>query len=138
MTSTLTAIEIDSLKEQAFTALDLSYSPYSRFRVGCCILTNDGTLVQGANVENASYGASICAERTAIGVAAMLGHRKFRAIGVASDLEDEVITPCGICRQSIREFGKDVEVLMFKKDGTYVMKTLEELLPMSFGPEQLN
>lgn len=66
------------------------------------------------------------------------GHRKFKAIGISSDMVDEFISPCGICRQSIREFGKEIEVYMFKKDGSCVMKTLEELLPMSFGPEQLN
>ncbi|CDR44105.1 CYFA0S13e03510g1_1 [Cyberlindnera fabianii] len=130
--------EFTTLRTKAIGALDLSYSPYSKFRVGCALLSESGDLFVGANVENASYGAAICAERSTIVTAVLQGHRKFKAIGVSSDMVDEFISPCGICRQSIREFGKEIEVYMFKKDGSCVMKTLEELLPMSFGPEQLN
>lgn len=103
--------------------------------VGCAILTQSGELITGANVENALYGAAICAERTAIVLSVMKGHKDFRAIGISSDQKDP-ISPCGICRQVIREFGVSVPVFMFS-ESLYVVKTLEELLPMSFGPENL-
>lgn len=91
----------------------------------------------GANVENASYGAAICAERTALTRCVMEGLRSFQAIAIASDQSDP-ISPCGICRQFIREFGREIDIHMVSNDGKKVVKkTLEELLPMSFGPENL-
>lgn len=81
-------------------------------------------------------GAGVCAERATICHAINMGHSQFKAIGITSDLTDEFITPCGICRQFIREFGKETPVYMFKGDQLLVMK-LSELLPRSFGPEQL-
>lgn len=129
--------ELKSLVSAASEARDLSYSPYSKFRVGCAVLTSSNKIIKGANVENASYGAVICAERTAISRALMEGHRKFRAIAISSDQADP-ITPCGICRQFIREFGTDTPVFMTSADGKLtVEKSLAELLPMSFGPENL-
>ncbi|KAF7579763.1 putative high osmolarity sensitivity protein [Clavispora lusitaniae] len=90
-----------------------------------------------ANVENASYGAAICAERTAITRMVMEGHRKIQAIAISSD-QAEPISPCGICRQVIREFGATVPVYMYSNDGEKVLcLTLDELLPHSFGPENL-
>ncbi|ODQ60644.1 hypothetical protein WICANDRAFT_83004 [Wickerhamomyces anomalus NRRL Y-366-8] len=133
----LTRQEFEELKTKALEARDLSYSPYSKFRVGCCILTNSGKYFQGANVENASYGASICAERTTICSAIIQKEKSFKAIGISSDLE-EVITPCGICRQFIREFGKTIPIYMFKSNGDFIKMSLEEILPLSFGPEQLS
>jgi cytidine deaminase len=89
-------------------------------------------------VENASYGATICAERTAIVKAVTQGQKNFKAIGVASDLT-EPCSPCGICRQFIREFSSlDLPVYMFTTNGEYKMLKLEQLLPMSFGPEHLS
>lgn len=84
-------------------------------------------------------GAGVCAERATICTAVNQGHTRFKAIAIASDLKDEFITPCGICRQFIREFGKDTPIYMFKNgvEGTFHM-TLSQLLPHSFGPEQLN
>lgn len=76
----------------------MSYSPYSKFRVGAALLTEDDQIIIGANIENASYGAAICAERTAMVKALTSGHKKFKAIGVASDLTTPC-SPCGICRQ---------------------------------------
>lgn len=114
-----------------------SDSAFANHSVGCAILTDAGTVVTGANVENASYGAGICAERVAITRAIMEGHRRFRAIAICSD-QAEPISPCGICRQFIREFGTDTPVYMSSGDTSKVVcKTLAELLPMSFGPENL-
>ncbi|GEQ71550.1 hypothetical protein JCM33374_g5235 [Metschnikowia sp. JCM 33374] len=115
----------------------LSSSSLLTSRVGCAILTWSNQIIKGANVENASYGAAICAERTAITRAVMEGQRKFRAIAISSDQADP-ISPCGICRQVIREFGVETPIFMASADGnTVVEKSLAELLPMSFGPENL-
>lgn len=138
-----TAEQKQKLFDLAFKARDFSYSPYSKFRVGAALLTKDGTTFTGANIENASYGGAICAERTAIVKAVSEGHKKIIAIAVATDIKGEPLSPCGICRQYIREFGKEIEIYMvYHKDESntaidYKMMTLEELLPLSFGPESL-
>lgn len=105
--------------------------------VGCALLVDGDQVITGANVENALYGAAICAERTAITRMVMEGHRKIQAIAISSD-QAEPISPCGICRQVIREFGATVPVYMYSNDGEKVLcLTLDELLPHSFGPENL-
>ncbi|GMF07005.1 hypothetical protein B5S29_g1171 [[Candida] boidinii] len=109
-------------------------------RVGCAILSSSNEIIIGANVENASYGAAICAERTAITKAVTTGNRKFKAIAISTDLET-CASPCGICRQVIREFadsGLKLPIYMFNKDGSKVkILTIGELLPLSFGPGDL-
>lgn len=119
-----------------FAARNKAYAPYSNFRVGAVLLTEDGKYITGCNVENASYGAGICAERTALVKAVSEGYKKFKAIAVVTDKE-EVCSPCGICRQFIREFGPNLPVYMFTALGKYKVMTLDELLPLSFGPEDL-
>ncbi|ODQ63182.1 cytidine deaminase [Nadsonia fulvescens var. elongata DSM 6958] len=136
-TGPLSIKEFNELKKFSLEARNYSYSPYSNFRVGCAVLVEDGSFVQGANVENASYGAGICAERVAITRALMENKNSFKAIGVSSDL-DTTCSPCGICRQFIREFSSDVPVYMFTAQGDHELMTLTELLPNSFGPEHLN
>ncbi|XP_066126330.1 cytidine deaminase isoform X1 [Saccopteryx bilineata] len=114
-----------------------AYCPYSHFPVGAALLTRDGKIFSGCNVENAAYPLGICAERTAIQKAISEGYKDFRAIAIASDLQDDFISPCGACRQVMREFGTNWAVYMTKPDGTYVVMTVQELLPASFGPEDL-
>uniref|UniRef100_A0A3B1IID0 cytidine deaminase n=1 Tax=Astyanax mexicanus TaxID=7994 RepID=A0A3B1IID0_ASTMX len=92
---------------------------------------------QGCNVENACYNLGICAERTAISKAVSEGYRDFKAIAIASDLCEQFISPCGGCRQFMREFGATWDVYLSKPDGSYVEMTVEELLPGSFGPDDL-
>ncbi|KAK9370382.1 cytidine deaminase [Lipomyces kononenkoae] len=133
----LTSGEIKALSAKTLEARSLSYSPYSKFRVGAALITLDGTYVQGANVENASYGACICAEQTAIVKAVTAGHRHFTAIGVASSA-GTYTSPCGICRQVLREFAPNILIYMFAEDGTFVMEPLTAMLPRSFGPEDLD
>ncbi|KAB0400529.1 hypothetical protein E2I00_002753, partial [Balaenoptera physalus] len=89
------------------------------------------------NIENACYPLGVCAERTAIQKAISEGYKEFRAIAISSNLQDDFISPCGACRQVMREFGTDWAVYMTKPDGTYVVRTVQELLPASFGPEDL-
>ncbi|EGW35784.1 uncharacterized protein SPAPADRAFT_58993 [Spathaspora passalidarum NRRL Y-27907] len=133
----LTEDQFNTLSEEVLKAKSLSYSPYSKFRVGCTILTASNEFISGANIENASYGASICAERTTISKAILSGHTTFKVIAISSDQEDDFISPCGICRQVIREFAKDVPVYMFKSSGEFIKVYMNDLLPLSFGPENL-
>uniref|UniRef100_A0A673HH13 cytidine deaminase n=1 Tax=Sinocyclocheilus rhinocerous TaxID=307959 RepID=A0A673HH13_9TELE len=101
----------------------------------CC--STNISYYQCCNVENACYSAGLCAERTAISKAVSEGHKSFKAIAIASDLEDRFISPCGACRQFMREFGSQWDVYMSKSDGSYKLMTVEELLPSSFGPDDL-
>ncbi|AMD19036.1 HBR135Wp [Eremothecium sinecaudum] len=122
--------------ELALKAREFSYSPYSKFRVGCCIETACGELITGANVENASYGCTTCAERSAVVTAVSAGHRNdWVCIAISGDNLDDYITPCGFCRQVIREFTdpKTFPVVLINGDASKVrVMTLEELLPLSF------
>jgi len=107
-----------------------AYAPYSRFAVGAALLCDDGSVVSGVNVENASYGMTMCAERTAVFAAVASGRSAFRAIAVAGP--PEVTTPpCGACRQVLAEFGRDVRVLYTTAAG-YEATTVGELLPATF------
>ncbi|XP_062918825.1 cytidine deaminase-like isoform X1 [Mobula hypostoma] len=136
-TATQKAQEADKLIEKSHEAKACSYSPYSRFPVGAALLTEDGKIFTGCNIENASLTVGICAERVAIHKAVSEGCTKFKSIAIASSRADDFITPCGACRQVMREFGMKWEVHMTKPDMTRKTMTVEELLPMSFGPEDL-
>uniref|UniRef100_A0A671N6J9 Cytidine deaminase n=2 Tax=Sinocyclocheilus anshuiensis TaxID=1608454 RepID=A0A671N6J9_9TELE len=127
----------EALVRKSQEAKEQAYCPYSKFRVGAAVLTSDGTVFTGCNVENACYTAGLCAERTAISKAVSEGHKSFKAIAIASDLEDRFISPCGACRQFMREFGSQWDVYISKSDGSYKLMTVEELLPCSFGPDDL-
>ncbi|XP_037335229.1 zgc:103586 isoform X2 [Pungitius pungitius] len=115
----------------------MAYCPYSRFPVGAAVLTADGAIITGCNVENASYGLTVCAERTAVQRAVVEGHRRFTAIAVACDIKDRFVGPCGACRQVLMEFGSDLTVYLTKPDGTYKETSLSELLPLAFSPAHL-
>jgi len=138
----LKAQQLETLSTKATAAKSTAYCPYSRFRVGATILTSDGQYVTGANVENASYPVGTCAERVAFGKAVTEmegGYKKgaFKALAVATDITPPA-SPCGMCRQFIREFcDLEMPVFMFDKDGKFAVLRLEQLLPLSFGPEAL-
>ena len=126
----------EKLCELAKEAMTHAYAPYSGYKVGAALLCADGTVYQGCNIENAAYGPTNCAERTAIFKAVYDGHRDFTAIAVCGG-KDGVITglfpPCGVCRQVMREFcDVDFTVHLVKVDG-YDTYTLEQLLPCSFS-----
>ncbi len=123
------------LLEAAAEAATTSYSPYSNFRVGAVVVASDGTHYSGTNIENAAFGASICAEANAITTAAANGVRKVDTVAVVC-LDGDLCTPCGNCRQIMREFGVE-RVVMRDGDGNDYEMTLDELLPRSFGPEAL-
>ena len=126
------------LIKSAIDAKEKSYSPYSNFRVGAALLTKDGKVYQGANIENAAYGVTICAERTAVFTAKLDGVEEFSAIAVTSDSKD-YIPPCGSCRQVLLELcGEELDVHITNGIGEVKTLKLKELLPFSFGDKNLN
>ncbi|MGI8644579.1 MAG: cytidine deaminase [Thermomicrobiales bacterium] len=125
------------MMEVARAAADQAYVPYSHFPVGAAILTADDTIIPGCNVENASFGLTNCAERTAIFTAAAAGHRQVRAVAVTAPGAPGT-TPCGACRQVLREFTPaEGMLILIDHAGEVAETTLEALLPDSFGPERL-
>ena len=125
------------LVDLAFSMLERSYAPYSNFPVGAALLCADGTVFTGCNVENAAYGSSICAERTALVKAVSEGHRDdFTALAIAGRSED-YCWPCGACRQMLYEFAPGLRLLVARGDGSYVSTTLDALFPHGFGPKSL-
>ena len=116
----------------AVEAAEKAYAPYSKFAVGAALECDDGTVFTGCNIENASYGCTNCAERTAVFKAVSEGKREFRRIAIFADT-DEYCMPCGTCRQVLNEFAPTIEVLSVRRDGRYVSYSLKELLPRSFS-----
>ncbi len=116
----------------AVEAAEKAYAPYSKFAVGAALECDDGTVFTGCNIENASYGCTNCAERTAVFKAVSEGKREFRRIAIFADT-DEYCMPCGTCRQVLNEFAPTMEVLSVRRDGRYVSYSLKELLPRSFS-----
>lgn len=127
----------DILVEKALEAKRFAYVPYSGFHVGAAVLTSDGSIFTGCNVENASYGASICAERTAVVKAVSAGETNISAIAITSDSES-LTFPCGICRQVIAEFAAaDIQLICANKNGDYKEYSMEDILPNSFNKDAL-
>ena len=124
------------LIQTAVKMLDMAYVPYSHFPVGAALECDDGTVYTGCNIENAAFGPTICAERTAVAKAVSEGHRDFVRIVVAGRSKDFCV-PCGVCRQVLREFAPNMEVICLNGAGEEQVFTLPELLPHSFGPEYL-
>ncbi len=121
----------DDLIEQAKKAANDAYAPYSGFKVGAALLSRSGRIYSAGNIESAAAGASICAERAAIARAIASGEREFEAIAIAGNAV-EPVSPCGICRQSLIEFGEDIVVIMANEKGDAMTATVAELLPKAF------
>ncbi len=119
------------LLDAAKSALTKSYSPYSDFRVGSALLTKEGRVYTGCNIENSSYGATCCAERTALFKAVSEGDTEFRAIAIVSD-SNSYTFPCGICRQVLSEFSREMEIILENADGEIVSYSLKDLFPHAF------
>lgn len=126
----------ERLYEAALSVRTRAWAPYSRFQVGAALLLGDGTIVSGCNVENATYGATVCAERTAVGNALCGGHRRFLALAVVTDL-DSPAAPCGICRQVLAEFCDDLPILLGNLEGGRRWVQLGDLLPERFSGREL-
>ena len=130
------------LVKLAIDARNFSYSPYSNFMVGAALLTKSGKLYTGCNIENAAYGPSNCAERTAFFKALSVGEKEFEMIAIVGgpkDKELEICAPCGVCRQVMMEFCdyETFEIILGKSEDDYQTYMLKELLPLGFGPKNL-
>ena len=125
------------LRERALGAMARAYAPYSGFRVGAALLAADGSVTEGCNVENASFPAGICAERSAVAAAVARGNRDFDSILIATEAE-EPTPPCGICRQVLEEFSPRLVVVSVTTGGREARWSLEELLPRAFTPKSLD
>lgn len=126
------AIDWPALVEAATRARERAYAPYSRFQVGAALLTDDGEVIGGCNVENRSFGLCICAERTAVTRAVVKGRRTFRAIAVVTDTSPPAL-PCGMCRETLREFAPGpLPILVANLDGEQKLHDLDELHPSPF------
>ncbi len=123
-------MEYQELYQAAKDMLNYAYAPYSNFQVGAALLTKSGQVYTGVNVENSSFGATICAERTAFVKAISEGHQEFEAIAVVSS-EGEVY-PCGICRQFMFEFGDDLKIVTGKDKEHLNIASIQQLLPYGF------
>jgi len=125
-----------TLVKHAQTARKYSYSPYSRFRVGAAILTSDGQIFTGCNIENSSFGLTVCAERTAIFKAVSEGQKKFKAIAIVSG-EEGYTAPCGACRQVLLDLAENIDVVMINRKGEMRILKMKDLLPHPFGRKNL-
>lgn len=129
------------LVEKAISATDLSYNKYSNFAVGACLRLKDGSLVQGANQENAAYTVTICAERTALDSAAVQ-HPGIAPVAIAiaaknkNELTSHPVSPCGVCRQALNEYEvryeQPIRILLYGTEGIYAVNSIKDLLPLSF------
>ena len=127
----------EMLLQLAMDASKHAYVPYSGFHVGAAVECSDGTVFTGCNVENASYGAANCAERTAMFKAVSEGHRDLVRIAIYSPDSEIFAMPCGICRQVMAEFNYDLEIILSKANGEMKVMTLRQLLPEAFTPDSL-
>ena len=126
----------DPLVAAARAARERAFAPYSHFKVGAALQTPDGTIITGCNVENASYGLTICAERVAVVKALSEGHRVFTRIAVVTDTEAPT-SPCGACRQVLWEFAPDLEVVLANLQSVTAVTDLRDLLPLAFNSQLL-
>lgn len=139
-------LPVEKLIEKALAARKNAYTPYSHFQVGAALLTESGQIYTGCNIENAAYGSTVCAERCAIFKAVSEGALSLKAIAIAggSEKETDILSgyafPCGVCRQVMREFAKDAvfKVVVARSITDFQIFSLKELLPNSFGPENLS
>ena len=120
-----------NLIEHAQKARENAYAPYSNYLVGAALLLDNGEIIEGVNIENASYGGAICAERSAIAAAVSKGFRKFKAIAVVTE-SDPPAAPCGFCRQILAEFAPNLHVILANTKGQVIETNLSILLPLQF------
>ena len=124
------------MSQIALAAMKNAYAPYSCFQVGAALLTEGGDILPGCNVENASYGLTLCAERTAVAAAVSQGHQKYIGVVVATNTSPPS-SPCGVCRQVLHEFAPDLIVRLVNPTGETLTVNLADLLPMSFDKTEL-
>ncbi|KAF6033816.1 hypothetical protein EB796_007873 [Bugula neritina] len=133
----ITDDQLKELIDKAMGMREKAYCPYSKFRVGAALLTHNNRFYTGCNVENASYGLTVCAERVAIYSAVAGGDTEISAMAVCCDIKGKFQGPCGACRQVLVEFGEDMTFFCVKPDGTYQEMVVRDLMPMAFTPSSL-
>ncbi|KAL4234052.1 hypothetical protein ACF0H5_005706 [Mactra antiquata] len=129
--------KFQELIKAAVEMKDRAYCPYSNFRVGSSVMCSNGSIHVGCNVENASYGLCLCAERCAVSNAVSAGHTDIIAVAISCDIKGDFKGPCGMCRQVLAEFNLEMDLYLTKPDNTYKKVNLKELLPMAFTPKSL-
>ena len=132
----------EKLLELAHEARERAYAPYSHYAVGAALLTKDGRVYQGCNIENAAFTPTVCAERTALFKAVSEGVTRFTDIAVVGsrrgEVNKQITSPCGVCRQALFEFGgPELNVIMAKTPDDFIERSMEELLPFGFGPSNV-
>lgn len=137
MTAAIDAAVLGGLRAAAGAAMQRAYAPYSAFRVGAALLARDGSVTTGCNIENASFGATICAERSAVAAAVSSGMREFDALVLVTEA-DTPTPPCGVCRQVLVEFAPALPVVSVAAGGREASWTMAELLPHPFIPDSLD
>ena len=144
MKNTIENTMIERLIDEAFASRKMAYTPYSHFQVGAALLTSEGKIYHGCNIENAAYTPTNCAERTAFFKAVSEGERSFKAIAIVGGNETasefDWCAPCGVCRQVMKEFCSEETflIILARSVSDYRIYTLAELFPMGFGPDNLN
>lgn len=128
--------DLESLIEKTVKAFENAYAPFSKFRVGATVVTKSGKIYTGCNIESASYGLTVCAERVAIWKAVSEGEREFTMVCVVADTE-ELTPPCGVCRQIIWEFCEDIPIVFANLKGKYEVLQMKDLLPRAFDTKFL-
>jgi cytidine deaminase len=128
--------DLESLIEQTIKAFEMAYAPFSKFCVGATVVTKSGKVYTGCNIESASYGLTVCAERVAIWKAVSEGEREFAMVCVVADTE-ELTPPCGVCRQIIWEFCEDIPIVFANLKGKYEVLQMKDLLPRAFDTKFL-
>jgi cytidine deaminase len=128
--------DLESLIEKTIKAFENAYAPFSKFRVGATVVTKSGKIYTGCNIESASYGLTVCAERVAIWKAVSEGEREFAMVCVVADTE-ELTPPCGVCRQIIWEFCEDIPIVFANLKGKYEVLQMKDLLPRAFDTKFL-
>ena len=137
MSASLTHEQINQLMQTALKARVRAYAPYSHYLVGAALLLESGEVIEGVNVENASYGLCICAERSAVVTAVTQGKKDFKAMAIATS-SIPAGAPCGACRQVLSEFAPSLQLILGNEHGEIVETTLAEIFPMQFSKEQLS
>ncbi|XP_046461074.1 cytidine deaminase-like [Daphnia pulex] len=125
---------IQKIINKAKAVREKAYCPYSKFAVGAALLCDDGAIIDGCNVENVSYGLTICAERSAICKAMSEGQKVFKSIAICAEMKDTFVGPCGACRQVLAEFNVNLDVYLCKPNNEILKTSMAKLLPLSFTP----
>ncbi|EFX69657.1 hypothetical protein DAPPUDRAFT_61988, partial [Daphnia pulex] len=129
---------VKQIVSKAKEVREKAYCPYSNFSVGAALLCGDGEIIDGCNVENVSYGLTICAERSAICKAVSQGQKVFKSIAICAEMKEHFVSPCGACRQVLAEFNINMDVYLCKPNNEIFKTSMDKLLPLFFSPNSVS